>query len=133
MNLLPLRFLTAGLLVFLIILSGNWLRRLGLPYPTILLALHELMALASFGFLIVIVYRRNQMLDLNPLELLFIGMTVLLFLSAIISGGLASAGKEMPMVVIWLHRLTPYLALSFTAVLTVSLLNKVENYLEILR
>jgi hypothetical protein len=111
-----LRLLGAGLFYLFIFLSGIWLTRSGRPYNTIVLTVHKLISVAAVVFLVVILRRMHKEVPLVAIELAGAVITGLLFLGTIATGGLLSAEKQMPAIVLWLHRITPFLTVLSTAV-----------------
>jgi hypothetical protein len=123
MILTPSRAAITGLFFLVIFLFGYWLHRSGKPYNSLLLNAHKLISLGAFVYLARIVYQFNQAIALNALELTVIGITFLLFLVGIISGGLVSIDKPLPAAVQSVHHVTPYLTVISTA-LTLYLLSR---------
>ena len=111
-----LRIAGAVLFFICIFLSGFWLSHLGKPYRGLLFNLHKLIALAAVVFLVLIVHRINQVTKLSPVEFTVSLTTGLLFLAAIISGGLVSLDRPTPLALLTLHHLLPYLVVLTTAV-----------------
>jgi hypothetical protein len=116
MSVNQLRILGAGLFYLFIFLSGIWLTRSGKPYNTIVLAIHKLVSVAAVVFLVVILYRMSGVAPLTAGELAAAVITGLFFLGTIATGGLLSADKPMPGIILWLHRITPFLTVLSTAV-----------------
>lgn len=116
MSVNQLRILGAGLFYLFIFLSGIWLTRSGKPYNTIVLTIHKLISVVAVVFLVVVLHRMNKTAPLGVGELVSAAITGLLFLSTIATGGLLSADKPMPGIVLWLHRITPFLTVLSTAV-----------------
>ncbi len=108
----------AGLFFLFIFLSGFWLSHSGRPLNTFIFTIHKLVAVAAVVFLAVTVYRTHQAGQLSTFELIASGVTGILFLGTIITGGLLSIDKQMPAAVLTMHQITPYL----TALSTVWLL-----------
>lgn len=108
----------AGTILFFvcIFLSGFWLSHSGKPYNGLLFNLHKLIALAAVVFLIITIHRINEAAKLNTAEFTACVVTGLLFLVAIISGGLVSLDRPMPLALLTLHHLLPYLVVFSTAV-----------------
>jgi hypothetical protein len=109
MNTTQLRIVGAGLFFLFIFLSGFWLSGSGKPYNGIILTIHKLISLAAVVFLGIAIYQRNQAAALSALELAASVVTGLLFLGAVITGGLLSTGKPMPAIILRLHQIAPYL------------------------
>ncbi len=115
MNMIQLRVAGVGLFFLFIFLSGFWLSHSGKSLNTIILTIHKLISVAAVIFLIVIIYRTNQISNLSTIELIAGVITGALFISTIISGGLLSTNKPMPDAVLKIHQITPYLTLLSTA------------------
>lgn len=122
MDTMQLRLVGTGSFFFIIFIFGIWLTISGKPYNGILLNIHKLVALAAGIFLVVTIYRINQAARISAAELAASVVTGLLFLSAGISGGLASI-DTMPVVVVTLHRIAPFLTMLSTAATLYLLLN----------
>ncbi len=119
-----LRVVGAGLFYLFIFLSGIWLSRSGKPYSVIILAIHKLISLAAAVFLVMTIYRMNQVAKLSAVELIAVVVTGLFFLGAVISGGLLSTGKPMPAAILRIHQITPFLTVLSTAVTVYLLLSR---------
>jgi hypothetical protein len=111
-----LRVAGAGLFFLFIFLSGIWLSNSGKPPNAIILTVHKLIALAALVFLVMTIYQVNQAATLSAIGLIAGIVTGLLFLGAIITGGLLSTGKPMPAAVLRMHQITPFLSVLSTAV-----------------
>jgi len=116
MNTLPFRFVSAGLFFLLILPLGLWLSHSGKPYNLALFNLHKLIGFGLFVFLAINVYRVNQATPLNALQLAACLLTALFFVVTIVTGGLVSLPKAMPVIVSLSHKLLPYLTMLSTAV-----------------
>jgi hypothetical protein len=110
-----LRIAGSGLFYLFIFLSGFWLTKSGKPYSVIVLTIHKLISLAAVVFLVIIIYQVNQVAKLSSVELVAAIVTGLFFLGTIVTGGLLSVDKPMPAIVLWLHRITPFLTVLSTA------------------
>jgi hypothetical protein len=126
MNTLLVRLVGAGIFFLAIFLSGFWLSRSGKPYSSLYLNIHKLIALAAVVFLVMTITRLNQVARLNILELTVCLVAALLFLIAIISGGLVSIPKELPATITTLHHLLPYAVVLATAVTLYFLLHRLS-------
>jgi hypothetical protein len=116
MGLTQFRVAGAGLFFLFVFLSGFWLGNSGTPLNSAILTIHKLIALAAVVFLVMTVYQMNQVAALGATELIAGVVTGLLFLSAIVSGGLLSIDKPMPAAVLMMHQIIPFLTLLSTAV-----------------
>jgi hypothetical protein len=106
----------AAILFLLIFISGFWLSRSGQPYNGLILTAHKLMAVAAVVLLVIRVIRINKVEGQGGQVFIALGITVLLFLAAIITGGLLSADNKIPAVISTVHKIIPYLAVVSTAV-----------------
>jgi hypothetical protein len=111
-----LRFVGAGLFFVVIFASGYWLSRSGKPYNVIVLTVHKLISLAAVVFLVITLIQSNRVSALSAIELIAGVITSLFFLSLIATGGLLSSDKQMPVIVLRLHQIAPYLTVLSTAV-----------------
>ncbi len=111
-----LRVVGAGLFYLFIFLSGIWLSHSGKPLNVIILTIHKLISLAAVVFLVMTIYRINQVAKLSAIELIAVVVTGLLFLGTVISGGLLSTDKPMPAAILTMHQITPFLTVLSTAV-----------------
>jgi heme A synthase len=107
---------STGLFFLFIFLLGYWLSNSGKPYNVIILTIHKLISVAAVVFLVVTIYQMNRVAKLNGVELTVSVITGLLFLSAIISGGLLSTNKPMPVAIVRMHQITPFLTVFCTAI-----------------
>jgi heme A synthase len=121
MNVIPPLAVKTSLFFLLIFLSGFWLRHSGKPYGVVQFNLHKLIGLAAGIFLAVTVYRVHQRSPLGPAELAVVAVTVLLFVTNVIAGGLLSLTRPVPVALAAIHRIFPYLTVS-SAALTLLLL-----------
>ncbi len=104
-------------MVFLIIfLSGIWLSRSCEPYSGVVLTVHKLISGAAVVFLVIALGQANKAAVLSTIALTGGVVTGLLFLCAIVSGGLLATDKPMPEAVLTLHRVMPFLSVISTAV-----------------
>jgi hypothetical protein len=124
MSTTQLRVVGAGLFFLFIFLSGIWLSHSGKPLNGIILTIHKLISLAAVVFLVMTIYQINQAAKLSAIELIAGVVTGLLFLGAIISGGLLSTGKPMPATLLMMHQITPFLTVLSTAVTLYLLVNR---------
>jgi hypothetical protein len=118
------RIVGTGILFLCIFVSGVWLSKSGKPFNVIILTIHKLISLAAVVFLIITMYQINQVAELSATESIAGVVTGLLFLGAMISGGLLSIDKPMPGAILTMHRLTPFLTVFSTAVTLYLLLGR---------
>jgi len=117
------KIIIAGLVFLFIFLSGFWLSRNGSPYGTGLLAIHKLISLGIFVFLIVTVVKVNKETGLSGSEWTLGIITAVFFIGTILAGGLLSTDLELPTAVLTIHHITPYLTLLLTVATLYLLLN----------
>ena len=116
MNVLQLRFVSAGLFFLLILPSGFWLSHSGKPYSLILFNAHKLMGSGLFLLLIINIYKLHRVTPLRAPELTTSLIAGLFFLATIVTGGLVSLPQAAPAIVSLSHKLLPYLTVLSTAV-----------------
>lgn len=109
------KFLFTGLFFVVIILSGLWLSRTGRPLNVFLLTAHKLISLAAVVYLVLTVVRIHQVTPLSAVELIASAVTLLLFLALIATGGVLSAARTMPGIVLKIHQVAPVLVFISTA------------------
>jgi hypothetical protein len=108
--------IVAGLGFVVIFASGYWLSRAGKPYSVIVLTIHKLISLAAVVFLVIFMIQSNQAAALSAMELIAGVVTGLFLLGLMATGGLLSVDKQMPVVVLRLHQIAPYLTVVAAAV-----------------
>jgi len=108
MSTTQIRIASAGLFFLLIFLSGFWLSRAGKPYPVIVFTLHKLIALGAVVFVALTARSIHQVVPLGPGQWTAIAVAGLCFVATIVTGGLMSIEKPMPVAVSTLHHLIPY-------------------------
>jgi uncharacterized membrane protein YhiD involved in acid resistance len=91
------RAIVAGLFFLFIFLSGIWLTRTGRSLNVAISTVHKLISLAAGVFLLVTIYQRTQLVPLSATEWIAIVVTGLCFLGTVVSGGLLSSDKPMPL------------------------------------
>ncbi len=114
----------AVVLFLVVIVSGLWLGKSSNPLNVAVLTVHKLVAVAVLVILAVTCYRMNEVSALGTLTTAVVAMTVIVFLGAIASGGFLSTGKEMPSVVLIVHRATSALSVLSTGMLMFLLRNR---------
>jgi uncharacterized membrane protein YhiD involved in acid resistance len=106
--------IVAGLFFLFIFLSGIWLSRAGRPLNVGISTVHKLISLAAGIFLLVTIHQRNQLVPLSGTEWIAIVVTGLCFLGTVVSGGLLSSDKPMPVAVLRVHQIVPVLTVLST-------------------
>jgi hypothetical protein len=119
------QYIYTGLFFLFIFISGFWLSRGGKPYGVGIFTVHKLIGLAAGIYLGVRVYRAHQTAPLGEAEIAAILVTVVLFISTVVAGGLLSTEESMPAFVSLVHKISPYIIVASTIV-TLFLLHKRE-------
>ena len=110
------KFLFAGLFFLFILISGFLLSRAGRPLNVLLLTVHKLISVGAVVFLAITVFRINQVTPLNPIQIAACIVTLVLFVAMVATGGLLSTSKMMPVFILKVHQIMPYLTILSTAV-----------------
>ncbi len=113
MNTMPVNVILAVFGFVLIYLSGFWLRHTGKPYSAFIFAVHKLIGTALLVFLVIIFYRSTPPGTIGLMTGIFGG---LVFIAAIISGGLLSVDKQMPEAISLLHKVFASVTILLTAI-----------------
>ena len=115
LNTTTTKLIAAGVLSIFTLLSGVWLSHSGKPYNTAIFTIHKLIAVATavvIGMSIVHLYKS---LDIRTFVVfLGIAISVLFFLSLVVSGGLLSL-DILPQVALRIHQVVPLLAVAASA------------------
>ena len=107
-----------------VFLFGYILSRTGKPYNSLIFNFHKLIGLAMGVFLTVTVYQAHQTGPFSPLQILFLVITVGIFVILVAAGGLLSieAGGDLKSIspvtlamISGVHKVLPYLAVLATA------------------
>jgi hypothetical protein len=106
--------IAAIVLFSLKIASGIWLRKKGRPIPTGLLTLHKFIALGTAALIAMVIRRLYLEYGMDTSVAVTVIFTGILFLMAILTGGLLSIEKPVSRVVKIFHQTTPWLAALFT-------------------
>jgi hypothetical protein len=107
--------LISGAFFLLIFWTGFGLRRAGQPYPVPSVTTHKFLSLGLAAYLIVSLYPVDWTDGAGRLALAAAIASGLLLMAAIITGGLRSINKPMPLIVRALHWATPFLSVITTA------------------
>ena len=118
-----LQFIGIGLFFILVFLSGYRLRQTGKPYGTITLTIHKIIGLVVIIFIFIIISKLSQAVRIGTVELIAYIVSGLIFLSTIITGGLMSLNKEMPSIILIMHRVLSYLTVISTVIVLYIFLN----------
>jgi cytochrome b561 len=88
----------------------------GRPYSLLLFNIHKLLGFGLFVLLTINVYWLHQATPLSVPQRTACLIAGLFFLATILTGGLVSISKTMPVVVSLSHKLLPYLTVLSTVV-----------------
>ena len=102
--------ITAGLFLCIFVF-GFWLSRSGKPYNQVIFTIHKLIALGAVIYLAATVYKAHQIMPLNPAQIFVIVLTIVCVLALFVTGAVLSLDKAIPLIVLRLHHVAPYLAL----------------------
>lgn len=110
-----INLLITGLGFVVILLTGFGLRRLGQPFPTVILTVHKLIAAATFVFLVKTIPGLARLSLPGQVERIAAIAAGSFFLLAVVSGGWLSWVKNMPSWVRALHVIMSFLTVISTA------------------
>jgi hypothetical protein len=103
--------------VFLIIaLSGLWMNKSGKPYNAVVLAIHKLLSTGILAFIIYTLYQWQKVVAFSSHVLMTCIALVVLFLIAIITGGVLSTGKQIPSAISLFHKASAYISIAGTGI-----------------
>jgi hypothetical protein len=108
--------LGAAALFVVVFVLGFLLRRSGKPFSGVVLTVHKLVSLAVLILFILTVNRINTATPLASAALAAAVLTGVIFVVAIVSGGLASTDKPAPAIALTLHRVTPFVTIAGVSV-----------------
>lgn len=91
--------------------SSKGLHHSGKPYHVVVFTIHKLIALGAVAFLTVLVYQTKQTTPLSSAQIAAGAVAAACFVALIITGGLLSVEKNMPLFVLKIHQILPYLSL----------------------
>ena len=115
MNTMTTKLIAAGVLSIFTLLSGVWLSHSGKPYNTAIFTIHKLIAVATVVVIGMSVVNLYKSLDIRTFVVfLGIAISVLFFLSLVVSGGLLSL-DILPQVALRIHQVVPLLAVAASA------------------
>jgi hypothetical protein len=104
----------AAIILFILkIASGIWLRNSERPISSALLNLHKLIALGTVALVVMIIRRIYLTNGADQIAVAMIILAGLLFLLAVITGGLVSLEKPLPFMK-GIHKTMPFLTALFT-------------------
>lgn len=112
----PPRALIIAFSLLVMVLAGLRLTRAGSPYPVLVLTLHKLLSLGALVLLIHTAMQVHRIAPLDRASLITTGVTVILFLGLVTTGGLLSGHAQAPRVLKIGHHVAGYLAVIATGV-----------------
>jgi hypothetical protein len=107
----------------ILFLSGFRLTKTGKPYQAFLLTIHKLISLGILIFIIINIFNTQKDGNLTATLLTSGIITGILFLLTIVSGGMVSFEKPMPVIFTKIHHTLPYLNL-ISSIITLFLLSR---------
>lgn len=108
----PLTLIAIAAMIAAVFVLGFALQRRGRPHNVLLLTAHKLLAVAALVLMAVTVIRAHRAAPLDTVVLVAAIATAVLFVVAIISGGLVSTDKPAPAVARALHWVTPFVTVA---------------------
>jgi hypothetical protein len=110
------RIAAIGVLFAFKFLFGIWLTRSGKPYSVVVLTIHKIISLLTVVLIVIAIRHLRLGVGMSAVEIGAGIVTGLLFLSAILSGGLLSTDKPTHAAILIAHKVTPFLTVLSTAV-----------------
>ncbi len=92
--------------IVLIIATGIILSNKGKPYNIAIITTHKLLSLAAFVLWSILIYHQYKEVGLSSTDLIFVIISVVLFLSAFVTGGLLTVEKPLPGFITIIHKLS---------------------------
>jgi hypothetical protein len=124
MNTTTTKLIAAGVLSVFTLLSGVWLSHSGKPYNTAIFTIHKLIAVATVVVIGMSIVNLYKSLDIRTFVVfLGIAISVLFFLSLVVTGGLLSL-DILPQVALRIHQVVPLLAMAASAMTLYLLVNR---------
>ncbi len=115
MSVVLTRNAAAGVLFILIFGSGIWLNSRGRPLHVGLLTVHKLTSLAALALIVLAIRELNSQATMSAVEIGAAGVTALLFVLTIATGGVLSTGRPVRAAMLAAHRVGPVLTVLATA------------------
>ena len=113
---LQAKYITIAILFIIHFILGYVLTRSGKPYSTALLTIHKLAALAALVLIVLAALQIYREAGLDNLAIAAVMITVILFVTTILTGGALSAAIQPLTIVAGIHKIFPYLTLISTVV-----------------
>ncbi|MBN2544428.1 MAG: hypothetical protein JXB50_01440 [Spirochaetes bacterium] len=122
MGFLNYKFVITVIFITLNILSGIILTIKGMPYNSLLTNIHKISALIFGISFVMIIISSLKMNDAGTSSVLLIVLSGLLFIISMASGGLIIALKNANNVVLYIHRIIPFISI-IIMIITLYILN----------
>jgi hypothetical protein len=107
----------AGILGVLTLISGVVLSKTGRPLNAVFFNLHKMIAVVMIVLIVISVVQLAKAGETKALiELIVIGITGVLFVALIATGGMLSFERVWPALVLKIHQIVPLLSLASAAV-----------------
>ena len=112
------KILISCILLVLAAASGIWLSRMGRPLNTVVFAAHKLIALAALILTITVTYPFFKNPGNDSMLLILMTAMSICYIVSFVSGGALSFEKEIPGIVIILHRIFSAATILLSAVIS---------------
>ena len=113
---LQAKYITIALLFLIHFILGYVLTRAGKPYNTASLTAHKLASLAALILIALVAWQMYNESGLDGLEVASVAITVILFVTTILTGGALSAVTQPLTIASAVHKIFPYLTVISTIV-----------------
>jgi hypothetical protein len=104
-----MKFLTAGILIILTIVSGFWLSKAGKPYNTAIFTIHKLIALGAGIFMVLAIRQMYKPGEVSAAWITAIVVCAVFYIVLFATGAVLSPDKPANVIVLWAHRIAPYI------------------------
>jgi hypothetical protein len=113
---LQAKYITIAILFVIHFILGYVLSRSGEPYNTAILTIHKLASLAALVLIVLAAWQLRKETGLDSLAMAAVVITVILFVTTILTGGALSADLQTPGIITVVHKVFPYLTVISTVV-----------------
>ncbi len=113
---LQAKTIAIGVLFLIHFALGYVLTRSEEPYNTAILTVHKLASLAALVLIVLAAWQTYKDAGLESLAIAAVVITVILFVTTILTGGLLSADTQSPAAVTVIHKVFPYLTVISTII-----------------
>lgn len=104
MKTIEMNFILGGVLFILVIASGIWLDKTGVPYAAWLSNVHKLAALGSIVFIAIAIVKWNKQFTLGNFEVMLTILAIVASVGALVSGGIMLAKGEASQLMSIIHK-----------------------------